>query len=57
LFIIANVFSSTKLEKRAEQDLPGSKGVGSVGRGKGSWGQWGRDGPNNVYTYEYMSKQ
>jgi hypothetical protein len=36
------VFSSTKLEKRAEQVLPGSE------RG---WGG-GRDSPNNVYTYE-----
>jgi hypothetical protein len=46
--IIAYVFSSTKLDKRAEQVLPGS-GLG--GRG---WGrkQRGRDGPNNVCTYE-----
>jgi hypothetical protein len=31
LFIIAYVFSSTKLEKRAEQFLPGSE-VGAEGR-------------------------
>jgi hypothetical protein len=37
------VFSSTKLEKRAEQVLH----VSEVGREGG-----GRDGPNNVYTYE-----
>jgi hypothetical protein len=30
-FLLSLVFSSTKLEKRAEQVLPGSKG----GRGKG----------------------
>jgi hypothetical protein len=34
------VFSSTKLEKRAEQVLSRSEGGG------------GRDGPNNVCTYE-----
>jgi hypothetical protein len=34
------VFSSKKLEKRAEQVLPGSKRVA------------GRNGPNNVCTYE-----
>jgi hypothetical protein len=45
--IIACVFSSTKLEKRAEQVLPGSEGVGVKGRG---WGAGGRDGPNNVCT-------
>jgi hypothetical protein len=38
----------TKLEKRAEQILPGSEGDG-VGRGEGVVG---RGGPNNVYTYE-----
>jgi hypothetical protein len=32
-FIIAYVFSSTKLEKRAEQVLPGSERVGRGGRG------------------------
>jgi hypothetical protein len=32
--IIAYVYSSTKLEKRAEQVLPGSKGWGR-GKGKG----------------------
>jgi hypothetical protein len=39
--------SSTKLEIRAEQFLPGSKGLGREG---GEYG--GRNGPNNVYTYE-----
>jgi hypothetical protein len=34
--IIAYVFSSTKLEKRVEQVLPGSEGSGSEGKG------WGR---------------
>jgi hypothetical protein len=32
-FIISYVFSSTKFEKRAEQVLPGSKGVEGRGRG------------------------
>jgi hypothetical protein len=44
--IIAYVFSSTKLEKRAEQVLPGSE---EEGRGRG-WGAGGRNDPNNVYT-------
>jgi hypothetical protein len=42
--IIAYVFYSTKLEKRAEQVLPGSKGV------EGEAGS--RNGPNSAYTYE-----
>jgi hypothetical protein len=46
--IIAYVFSSTKLEKRAEQILPGSGGGGGAGR---------RNDPNNVCTYEYMNKE
>jgi hypothetical protein len=37
------VFSSTKLEKRAEQVLPRSKRVEVRGRGAGA-----RGGPNNV---------
>jgi hypothetical protein len=37
--IIAYVFSSTKLEKRAEQVLPGSKGVGG-GRDWGRVEKW-----------------
>jgi hypothetical protein len=48
--IIAYVFSSTKLEKKAEQVLPGSEG---------GWRKEGRDGgtggrndPSNVCTYE-----
>jgi hypothetical protein len=47
--IIVYVFSSTKLEKRAEQALPGRQGVGGGGgRLETGW----RVGPNNVYTYE-----
>jgi hypothetical protein len=44
LFIIAYVFSSTKLEIRAEQALPQSKGGGERWRG---WGAGRRNGPNN----------
>jgi hypothetical protein len=40
----AYVFSSTKLEIRAEQDLPGSKG------GRGDKGAGGRSDPSNVLT-------
>jgi hypothetical protein len=47
--IIAYVYSSTKLEKRAEQVLPGSKG--SEGERKGVEG-WGRDDP----MYAHMNK-
>jgi hypothetical protein len=47
--IIAYVFSSTKLEKRPEQILPGSKGVGGKRRG---WEAEVRNSPNNVSTYE-----
>jgi hypothetical protein len=46
--IIAYVFSSTKLEKRGKQVLPGGKGVGAEREGGGR----GREGPNNVCTYE-----
>jgi hypothetical protein len=45
--IMPYVFSSTKLEKRAEQVLPGSEGV----EGGGARRQ-GEDGSKNVYTYE-----
>jgi hypothetical protein len=51
--IIAYVFSSTKLEKRAQQVLPGSKG--GVGEREGAGRVGGRNGPNNVCTYEYMN--
>jgi hypothetical protein len=44
--IIVYAYSSTKLEKRAEQVLLGSKGVGRKGRGGD------RNDANNVYTYE-----
>jgi hypothetical protein len=49
VLIIVYTLSSTKLEIRAEQFLPGSKG----GWGKG-WGQGveGRNDPNIVCTYE-----
>jgi hypothetical protein len=47
--IIAYTFSSTKLEIRAEQILPGSERVGGRGRRRGvGW----RNGLNNVCTYE-----
>jgi hypothetical protein len=47
--IITYVYSSTQLEKRAEQVLPGSEGSGGKGRRqKVGW----RNGPNNVCTYE-----
>jgi hypothetical protein len=45
----AYVFSSTKLEIRAEQVLPLSEGEGEEG-GKG--GQGRRYDPNNAYTCE-----
>jgi hypothetical protein len=35
LIIISYVFSSTKLERRAEQVLPGSEGGGGVRQGQG----------------------
>jgi hypothetical protein len=38
--IIAYVFSSTKLEKRAEQVLPGSQG----GKGRGRGQRWAKGG-------------
>jgi hypothetical protein len=45
----AYVFSSTKLEIRAEQFLPGSE----EGRGKRwGWGAGGRNDPNKVCTCE-----
>jgi hypothetical protein len=47
--IIVYVFSLTKLEKRAKQVLPGSKGLRVRERGQGTGG---RDGPNNVCTYK-----
>jgi hypothetical protein len=53
-FLLSLVFSSTKLEKKAEQVLPGNEKVRGVEEGRGPVG---RDGPNNVFTYEYMCKQ
>jgi hypothetical protein len=43
------------LEKRAEQVLPGNK-RGKEEKGRG-WGASGREGLNNVCTYEWMNKQ
>jgi hypothetical protein len=53
VFVFLYVYSSIILEKRAEQALPGSKGVEGRGRerGEGGWAG-GRYGPNNVCTYE-----
>jgi hypothetical protein len=48
--IISYVFSSTKLGKRGEQVLLGSKGVGEE---EGRRGTVGRDGPN---TYGEMAQ-
>jgi hypothetical protein len=45
----AYVFSSSKLETRAEQVLPGSEGEGGRGEGRGTGG---RNDPNNVGTCE-----
>jgi hypothetical protein len=50
--IIAYVYSSTKLEKRAEQALPGNKEGKGVGGKERRWGIGGRNGPNNVCAYE-----
>jgi hypothetical protein len=52
--IIAYTLSSTKLEIRAKEFLPGSKGVGGrrrrQGKGKGQ-GEGGRNDTNIVCTY------
>jgi hypothetical protein len=48
--MFAYIFSSTKLEIRAEQILPGSKG-GLGGEREGGEVEE-RNGPNNVCTYE-----
>jgi hypothetical protein len=45
------VFSSTKLEIRAEQVLPGSEGDWGRKGGGRVWGR-GRNNPNNVCTCE-----
>jgi hypothetical protein len=47
--IIAYIHSSTKLEKKAEQVLPGSKRGGGRGTGPGAGGT---NGSNNICTYE-----
>jgi hypothetical protein len=45
--IISYVFSSTKLEKRAEHVLPGSEGCTGAGRGRGA----GRLMTQKMYTH------
>jgi hypothetical protein len=50
--IIAYVYSSTKLEKRAEQVLPGSWGEGQGWRETRRKGSGERNEPNNICTYE-----
>jgi hypothetical protein len=45
--IIAYIFSSKKLERSAEQVVPGSEGGG-----REEVGGRGRNDPNNIYTYE-----
>jgi hypothetical protein len=40
--------------KIGEEDL---EAKGEKGNGGGSWEARGRDGPCNVYTYEYLYKQ
>jgi hypothetical protein len=47
--IIAYIYSSTKLEIRAEQVLPGSEGDGGKGR------VW-REGGRNCPMYSHVSK-
>jgi hypothetical protein len=47
----AYVFSSTILEKRAEQFQPGSRRRKGMRRGQGRR-EMGRNGPNNVCTCE-----
>jgi hypothetical protein len=49
LYYYCYVFSSTKLEKRAEEFLPGIEGGGGE---RESAGRKGRNGPNSVCRYE-----
>jgi hypothetical protein len=49
LLIVVYTLSSTKLEIRAKQFLPGSKAWGGIGEGQGAAG---RNDPNIVCTYE-----
>jgi hypothetical protein len=51
--LFAYVYSSTKLEKRAKQVLLGCKWCG----GEKEVGVKGRNGPNDVCTYELMNKK
>jgi hypothetical protein len=53
--IITCTLSSTKLEIRSKQFLPGSEGVGGEKEeagGKGVWGEGGRNDPIIECTYE-----
>jgi hypothetical protein len=52
--MIAYTLSTTKLEIRAKQFLPGIEGVGGRERrwGKRGVGEGGRNDPNIVCTYE-----
>jgi hypothetical protein len=55
LLIIVYTLSSTKLEIKEKQFLPGSEGVGGRGRWQGEergWGIGGRNDPNIVCKYE-----
>jgi hypothetical protein len=45
---MAYVYSSTKLEKRAEEVLPGSQGIGERRRG---WGSRGGEMAQIMYTH------
>jgi hypothetical protein len=51
--IIAYTLSSTKLEIRAKEFLPGSEGLGWVREGAGQ-GERGRNDSNIVCTYEHI---
>jgi hypothetical protein len=57
--IIAYTLSSTKLEMRAKQFLPGSKGVGGRGRrwGMGKGGGWWKGGEMTQTLYAHINKR
>jgi hypothetical protein len=46
-FLLSLTFSSTDLEKRVEQVLPGSEGSGERGNGKGEEGEM----PQTMYVH------
>jgi hypothetical protein len=56
LFIIVYILSSTKLEIRAEQFLPGSEGLGGKGRGLGKGGGDRKGGEMTHTLYAHMNK-